>query len=115
MHSRSTENIPALPCPALPVPALIAASGEKASEHFLEFFEVTIRNENTRAAYVQAAAQFCGWCEENGLQLRTIRPLHVAAYIELRAQSKSLTAPSIKQHLAARPVQLAGHQAGRSR
>jgi hypothetical protein len=32
------------------------AAGDKASEHFLEFFTATIRNENTRAAYVQAAA-----------------------------------------------------------
>ena len=37
-----------------PVPALIADAGEKASEHFLEFFAATIRNKNTRAAYMQA-------------------------------------------------------------
>jgi site-specific recombinase XerD len=80
-----------------PVPAIIAAAGDKASEHFLEFFAATIRNKNTRAAYVQAAAQFCSWCEENNLRLGTIRPLHVSAYIE----TKPLTAPSIKQHLAA--------------
>jgi hypothetical protein len=46
---------------------------------------------------VQAAAQFFAWCEEYQLQLRTIRALHVSAYIE----TKPLTAPSIKQHLAA--------------
>jgi integrase/recombinase XerD len=80
-----------------PVPAVIAGAGEKASEHFLEFFAATIRNPNTRAAYVQAAAQFFCWCEEYQLRLSTIRPLHVSAYIE----SKPLTAPSIKQHLAA--------------
>lgn len=79
------------------MPAMIANAGEKASEHFLEFFAATIRNKNTRAAYVQAAAQFCSWCEQYGLQLATIRPLHVSAYIE----TKPLTAPSIKQHLAA--------------
>lgn len=70
---------------------------DKASEHFLEFFAATIRNKNTRAAYVTAVAQFCSWCEDNGLRLATIRPLHVSAHIE----SKQLTAPSIKQHLAA--------------
>ena len=80
-----------------PVPALIAAAGDKASEHFLEFFAATIRNPNTRAAYIQAAAQFFRWCEQYELQLKTIRPLHVSAYIE----SKPLTAPSVKQHLAA--------------
>jgi len=91
------EIIPAVPSSEFPVPAIIAAAGDKASEHFLEFFAATIRNKNTRAAYVQAAAQFCSWCEEYGLQLATIRPLHVSAYIE----TKPLTAPSIKQHLAA--------------
>jgi hypothetical protein len=77
--------------------AIIAAARDKASEHFLEFFAATIRNKNTRAAYVQAAAQFFGWCEQYDLRLASIRPLHVSAYIE----SKALTAPSIKQHLAA--------------
>ena len=42
------------------MPAIIASAGDKASEHFLEFFAATIRNKN-----------------------------------------KPLTAPSIKQHLAA--------------
>jgi site-specific recombinase XerD len=92
-----TEIIPAIRVSEFPVPAIIAAAGDKASEHFLEFFAATIRNKNTRAAYVQAVAQFCRWCEEHGLELVSIRPLHVSAYIE----SKPLTAPSIKQHLAA--------------
>src|ERR1700735_4982029 len=80
-----------------PVPAIIADAGDKASEHFLEFFAATIRNKNTRAAYMTAIAQFCSWCQDNGLTLSGIRPLHVSAYIESRAMS----APSIKQHLAA--------------
>lgn len=78
-------------------PPPFAAAGDKASEHFLEFFAATIRNKNTRAAYVQAVAQFCRWCEDHELKLASIRPLHVSAYIE----AKTLTAPSIKQHLAA--------------
>ena len=36
-------------------------------------------------------------CDEYELELAAIRPLHVSAYIE----SKSLRAPSVKQHLAA--------------
>jgi site-specific recombinase XerD len=92
-----TEIIASIRPSEFPVPAIIAAAGDKASEHFLEFFAATIRNKNTRAAYVTAVAQFCAWCDENGLRLATIRPLHVSAYIE----SKPLTAPSIKQHLAA--------------
>src|ERR1700693_3655050 len=95
------EVIPSPLLPArsggFPVPALIADAGDKASEHFLEFFAATIRNKNTRAAYMQAVAQLCRWCEGHELQLHTIRPLHVSAYRE----SKALTAPSIKQHLAA--------------
>jgi site-specific recombinase XerD len=80
-----------------PVPAIIADAGEKASEHFLEFFAATIRNKNTRAAYMQAVAQFCRWCEEHQLRLATIRPLHMSAYIE----ALEFSAPSVKQHLAA--------------
>src|SRR5215472_2524651 len=90
-----TEIIPTLSVGAFPVPAIIAAAGDKASEHFLEFFAATIRNKNTRAAYMTAIAQFCSWCEEYGWQLAQVRPLHVSAYIELK--SKSMTAPSVKQ------------------
>src|SRR5450631_1261198 len=99
----TSEILPALPASALPVPAsefpvpaIIAAAGDNASEHFLEFFAATIRNKNTRAAYITAVSQFCSWCQDLGLQLDHIRPLHVSAYIE----SKEMSAPSIKQHLA---------------
>jgi integrase/recombinase XerD len=91
------EIIPAVLPSDFPVPAIIASAGDKASEHFLEFFAATIRNKNTRAAYVQTAAQFFRWCEQYDLKLGAIRPLHVSAYID----SKPLTSPSIKQHLAA--------------
>ncbi len=83
---------------SLQVPALIADAGDRASENFLEFFAASIRNRNTRAAYVQATAQFFAWCEKHQLHLHTIRPLHVAAYIE--AKQSVMSAPSIKQHLA---------------
>src|SRR6266849_5530503 len=92
------ELVPYPPLPgAFPVPAIIADAGNKASEHFLEFFAATIRNKNTRAAYVQAVAQFCRWCEQHHLRLATIRPLHMSAYIE----GMNMSAPSVKQHLAA--------------
>jgi hypothetical protein len=51
---------------SISLPAIIADAGEKASEHFLEFFAATIRNKNTRAAYVQAVAQFCRWRRSAG-------------------------------------------------
>jgi len=79
------------------LPAIIADAGDHACEHFLGFFAATIRSKNARAAYVEAVAQFCRWCESHGLQLATIRPRHVSAYI----QDKQLSAPSAKQHLAA--------------
>lgn len=97
MKRPGQEILPAVLPSEFPVPEIIAAAGDKASEHFLEFFAATIRNKNTRAAYVTAVAQFCGWCQDNGLQLAHIRPLHVSAYIE----SKEMSPPSIKQHVAA--------------
>ena len=94
----SVELLPALTGSSLPVPVLIAQAGRHASEHFLEFFAAQIRNRNTRAAYVQVAVQFFDWCGERQLRLDTIRPLHVAAYIE--GKQNVMSAPSIKQHLA---------------
>lgn len=66
---------------------------------FVEFFTVTIRNKNTRAAYARAAADFFGWCEGQGIDaLGRVQPVHVAAYIELLQGRRS--APTVKQHLA---------------
>lgn len=93
-----TALIPALPSRALPAPALIAAADEHTRERFFEFFAAQIRNRDTRAAYLQAAHQFFAWCDEHSLELRQIRPLHVAAYIE--AKQRELSPPSRKQHLA---------------
>ena len=81
------------------LPALIAAAGHKASRRFLEFFTATIRNKNTRAAYAHAVGEFMRWCERYRLTLETIEPIAVAAYIEQLTQEMS--APSVKQHLAA--------------
>ena len=97
MSETRTEIIAPIRPSEFPVPAIIAAAGDKASEHFLEFFAATIRNKNTRAAYVQAVTQFLRWCEGKNLQLGTIRTLHVADYVE----SKRLSLPSIKQHFSA--------------
>jgi site-specific recombinase XerD len=81
------------------LPALIASAGDRAAWRFLEFFTVSIRNKNTRAAYSVAARAFLQWCEENGITaLGKVTPMHVAAYIE-QLQDK-MKAPSVKQHLA---------------
>ena len=59
----------------------------------------SIRNANTRRAYVRACQQFFAWCDERGLTLTTIRPVDVARYIETRQQTHS--APDVKHQLAA--------------
>ena len=79
------------------LPAVIVDAGPAAVERFLEYFAAAIANGRTRAAYGRAAGQFLAWCEERGLGLRAIAPLHVAAYIRTHPGS----VPTVKQHLAA--------------
>jgi site-specific recombinase XerD len=82
------------------VPAIVADAGEHATRRFLEFFAATIRNKNTRTAYLRAVGRFFAWCEHHQLgQLADIEPLHVAAYIE--AFGKDFEKPTVEQHLAA--------------
>jgi site-specific recombinase XerD len=82
------------------VPAIVADAGDAAAKRFLEFFAVTIRNKNTRTAYLHAAGRFFAWCEHHQLAaLDEIEPLHVAAYIE--ALGKDSEKPTVKQYLAA--------------
>ena len=85
--------------PSHNLPTLIVSGGEQATLRFFEFFAVNIRNPNTRAAYARAAGRFLGWCQGRGVsQLRDVKPLHVAGYIEgLQSQ---FAAPTVKQHLA---------------
>ena len=79
------------------VPVLYAPDAHAARRTF-EFFAVSIRNRNTRAAYARVASQFATWCDGHGItDLRSLQPVHVAAYIE----GLELAAPSVKQHLAA--------------
>jgi len=81
-------------------PTLVVAAGERASVRFLEFFASAIRNPHTRRAYARAAADFLAWCAGAGVtSITAVQPLHVAAWIE--QQTQTLSAPSVKQHLAA--------------
>ena len=85
---------------AVVVPGIIADAGEHVTRRFLEFFAATIRNRNTRTAYLHACGRFFAWCERHRLgQLADIEPLHVAAYVE--ALGKDFEKPTVKQHLAA--------------
>ena len=79
------------------LPELIAAAGPEVTETYIDFFTSTIRNRNTRQAYARACCQFFDWCRAHGLELTTVRPFHVAAWIEDFPGSK----PTVKLKLAA--------------
>jgi site-specific recombinase XerD len=82
------------------VPALVSQAGERAGMRFLEFFTANIRNPNTRRAYARAVHEFLSWCQAVGVpDLVAVGPLQVATWIEL--QTQTLSAPSVKQRLAA--------------
>lgn len=89
---RTSEQLNFLPAP-------IRAAGEQASMRFMEFFAANIRNPNTRQAYAHAVKDFFTWCNHHGITLARLQPILVAAYIEELQQE--LSAPSVKQHLAA--------------
>jgi site-specific recombinase XerC len=82
------------------LPAIVAQAPEHTRVRFLEFFAAAIRNPNTRRAYAHAVGEFLAWCAQAGVRSMTeVQPLHVAAWIEL--QTRTLSAPTVKQHLAA--------------
>ncbi|MGK7906915.1 MAG: tyrosine-type recombinase/integrase [Synechococcus sp.] len=91
------KDLPVMPRSGIVLPALIESAGEDASRRFVEFFLVSIRNKNTRAAYARAVGQFLCWCDERGLEFFSISPIAIAAYIEQHPGSD----PTVKQHLAA--------------
>jgi integrase/recombinase XerC len=82
------------------VPAIVADTHPDAGERFLEFFAATIRNANTRAAYMNAVADFLRFPPIADLEsLSEIRSIHVSAYIE---HAGGRFAPqTVKQRLAA--------------
>lgn len=81
-------------------PALIAATGQGGERRFWEFFTVTIRNPNTRAAYARAAQEFCAFMQGGGIaDLRVVQPIHVATYVE--ALGRSHAPSTVKLRLAA--------------
>lgn len=81
------------------LPRLFVKAGDSATRVLIEFLTASIRNRNTRAAYARAIWRFAQACDEAGVRLDQIQPVHVAAYIEQLAAERS--APTTKQHLAA--------------
>ena len=92
-----SANIPAR-IAAGKTPALFAGS-ESCQRRFWEFFAATIRNKNTRQAYLTAVYRFADWCEFHGIELDDVEPLNLSAYIE--QLTEVYAAPTVKQHLAA--------------
>src|SRR5437764_6046565 len=81
-------------------PAIVSSSGPKGSERFWDFFTSTIRNPNTRAAYLRGVMNFFNWLQKRRVtEFSAVRPVHVAAYIEDLQKIRSK--PTVKQHLAA--------------
>lgn len=92
------NQLTALSFSPLTLPPIVV--GEQAQRRFLEFFVSQIRNPHTRRAYGRAVAEFLTWCMNAGVQsLVNVQPLHVATWIEL--QTQVLSAPTVKQRLAA--------------
>jgi integrase/recombinase XerD len=87
------------PLPASHVPAVFAGE-PKAERQFWEFFVTQLANDNTRRAYFNAAHRFAEWCELREISgLQQVQPIHISAY--LKALQEKLSAPTVKQHLAA--------------
>ena len=82
------------------VPALIADLGDEAAWRYVEFFTANIRNPHTRRAYARACSRFFAWCEERGLTLGRDPAASTSPPIS-RSCSKSISAPGVKQQLAA--------------
>jgi hypothetical protein len=93
-HEQARSDLPAR------CPGTHCCRGDRAAMRFLEFFAANIRNPHTRRAYARAADEFLAWCASVGLSLiAVVDPVHLAAWIE--PGTRELSAPSVKQRLAA--------------
>jgi site-specific recombinase XerD len=81
------------------MPALFLDAGQKTAWRVIEFLTANIRNPNTREAYGRAIVRFARWAEQHKLQLTQLQPFFIATYIE--DLGKVVSAPTVKQHLAA--------------
>jgi integrase/recombinase XerD len=102
----SAELLPPRRPAAVAVPALFADAGERGCGRLLEWLTADIRNPNTRASYAHAVSRFSDWCGLRGLRLENLQPIHAATYVEelatvVRKDGKTLSKPTVKQHLAA--------------
>ena len=87
-------------------PARLFTPTPKAAKRVRDFFTAQLQNDHTRKAYLNATRRFAQWCEARGIrELAEVEPFHVAAFIkdlqDKERQEKPLSAPTVKQHLAA--------------
>ena len=96
----TSEIVLSAAAPSLPVPAVFQGPAQ-AERRFWEFFTTQISNDNTRKAYFNAVRTFSAWCQSRKIgELGQVEPMHIAAYLKV-LQKDDLSAPTIKQHLAA--------------
>ncbi|RVU81578.1 integrase [Leucothrix sargassi] len=100
LTKKGKSSLPSLAIGNTELPVVISNAGERATYRYVEFFTAQIRNPNTRRAYLGSTTQFFEWLQENNLAIEDVHSIHVATYIEILQQS-DLSAPSVKQHLAA--------------
>ena len=95
----TVSTLTVIPASAL-IPAALFAPTPKAAKRTVEFFTAQINNDHTRRAYLTATRRFSEWCETHGLtELSAVQPFHVAAFV--KQLQGELSAPTVKQHLAA--------------
>lgn len=82
---------------ALAPPAAISQAGAAATFAWDEFFIATLRNRNTRAAYLRAVSRFLAWVAPQEADLKRITPGLVGRYFD----DLDLAIPSKKLHLSA--------------
>jgi integrase/recombinase XerC len=88
------------PASSLVVPAIVAETHEDAAERFIGYFAATIRNPNTRAAYMNAVSDFLRFVPVADLgSLAEVRSIHVSAYIE--SVGERFAPQTVKLRLAA--------------
>ena len=85
-----------------PVESALLTPTPKAERRFWGFFTTKISDDNTRRAYIDAVKRFAEWCGDVlGIrELDQVQPMHVAAYLKA-LEKQGISAPTVKQHLAA--------------
>ena len=79
------------------IPQSVVVAGEAAQFAWDEFFQGTVRNRNTRIAYLRAIKRFLAWTETQEPKLARITPGMVGRYFD----ELPVSVPSKKLHLAA--------------